>query len=400
MGTIEALIPAARQANTADLLEVDADELARYVADTANPWWRREPCAAALAGRVPEAHVPKLLAHIRDLDETAGVRIALLDILGYREELLPWLQHEDRKADNSYGVPEAILKARGMVGDRTATCELTTLANSPWPHRSAVGEAGLEALIARYGTEEVLSQLDDARPDDRAFCVRLRHRAGEDVTEALADPDVGVACLAHSLVDDEEALRRYLEHAPTADAKLWAACALYRLNNNLSEIQEIYDSLGRPRVEIDGLDEEIRSAIRGEYAPGCQARTDPRWRVEAICAEPVQPPDEYDQLRRAITALESANPAPHRPILCGTGYSEGDGTYNEIRHGGTTVRVSTLGRFVTGNEDVAVRGALEAAGFRWIDRTLGSIKVTGLCVYFFGDREPLDVYDLLFYWQD
>ncbi|THV40939.1 hypothetical protein [Glycomyces buryatensis] len=401
MGTIDVLIPTAGQADGVGLLEVDAEELARYVIDTTHPWWRRRPCVLALAGRVPSVLVAELMERIRDPDDVTEVRIALLDLLGNREELLPWLRHQDRQAEKSYRMPEAILKGRGVLGDRTAARELSTLANDPWPHRREVAEVGLNALVARYGVAAIVADLGDERPEDRAFRVRVRHRAGGDVTEAFADPDVGVAHLAHSLVDDAEGVRAYVERAPTTDATLWAACALYRLGGGLPEIRAIYDSIGRPRVEVSGLDNEIRSAIVGEYVPGCKARTDPRWRLEAICVDSVLPPDEHDQLRGATTALASVNLAPKPPVSCGEEHSQGDGTYHVIEHRGGSVCVSTLGRFVTGDDaNTVARDALEAAGFRWIDQALGSITVTGLCVYYFGDRTPLDLRTLLFYWQD
>lgn len=401
MGTIEALIPTAGQADVAGLREADADELARYVIDPAHPWWRRKPCVIALAGRVPATRVLELIARIRDPYDVAEVRIALLDILEDREELLPWLLQKDRETEKSYGMPEAVLKARAVLGDRTVVRELATLANDPWSHRRAIGEAGLDALVARYGIEAIAADLGDTRSEDRAFRVRMRYRVGDDVTDAFADPDIGVAHLAHLLVDDEERLHTYFVQAPTTDAKLWTACALYRLNNNLPEIRAIYDSLGQPRVEINGLDDEIRGAILGEYALILERRTDPRWRIEAICVEPSLPPDEHDQLLHATIALASVNLVPKTPVSCGEVYRQGGGTYHVIEHEGGAICVSTLGRFVTGDDaNVAARDALEGAGFRWIDQTLGAISVTGLCVYHFGHREPLDVRTLLFYWQD
>ncbi|GAA1666387.1 hypothetical protein GCM10009830_10060 [Glycomyces endophyticus] len=399
MEAIDALIPAARQADAVGLLEVDVDELARYVIDTAHPWWRRKPCVLALAGRIPSAFVPALMERLRDRGDVSEVRIALLDLLGDREELLPWLRHEG-KAERSFGMHEAILKGRGVLGDRTAASELATLAHSPWPRHRAVAEAGLNALVARYGVEVILADLGE-RPEDRAFRVRVRHRAGGDVTEAFADPDVGVAHLAHSLADDAERVRAYVDRAPTVDAKIWAACTLYRLGCSVAEVRAIDDSLGRPRVDVTGLDDEIRGAIVGEYASRSQARTDPRWRLEAICARPVPPPDEDDQLRGVTTALVSANLEPKWPVSCGEEAGQGGGTYHVIEYRDGSIWVSTLGRFVTGeDDDVAARGVLEAAGFRWIDRDLGSITVTGLCVYHFGERAPLNVGTLPFYWQD
>lgn len=355
----------------------------------------------ALAGRVPEHCVAGLIACVHDPGDMDEVRIALLDLLADRAELLPWLRHEDRRQKSSYGMPEAILKARGLLGDRSAVGELATLAAEPWPRLRAIGEAGLDALVARHGTAAVLADVGDARPEDRAFRVRMRHRAYQDVTDALADPDRAVAYLAQSLLTDPDRIRGCLDEAPTAEAKLWAAYALHRLTGDTAETRAIHDSLGRPRVEVDGLDEELRGVILQEYGHDCEERSDPRWRVEAICAEPPAEPDEDEQLRRAMAALTAAGLAPEPPVSCGEHHRQGGGTYHVIRFGESEISVSTLGRFATSYEDEpAARAALESAGFRWIDRATDAIRVTGLCVYYFGSREPPDVATLLFYWQD
>jgi hypothetical protein len=223
MDAIEALIPAPRQADLAGLERVDADDLARYVLDPDHPWWRRRECARALAGRVPAQRLPDLSARIRDPAETTEVRIALLDAVGDQPELLPWLRHGVPRTSASYGMVEAVLKARGVLGDRTALEDLIALADDEWPHRRVSGAAGLDALVARYGPAAVLADLDGSRAADRAFRIRMRHRGGEDVTDALADPDVGVAHLAHTHAGNAERLRAYLDRAPTTDAALWAA---------------------------------------------------------------------------------------------------------------------------------------------------------------------------------
>ncbi|MEV0040088.1 hypothetical protein [Streptomyces sp. NPDC050804] len=380
MRTIEMLVPDAGQADTAGLCELDADELARYVADPTYPWWRRRPCALALTARVPERHVADLIARVCDPGDEAEVRIALLDLLAGRAELLPWLKHEDRQDERSYGMPEAILKARGMLGDRSAARELATLAASPWPSWRAVGEAGLDALVKRYGSEVVLVDLGDARPEDRVFHLRMRHRTGADVTGALADPDRGVAHLTQSLLSDPHRLRGYLDEAPTTEAKLWTAYALHRLTGDAAETRAIYDTLGRPRVEVAGPDEELRSAIVHEYASGCERQSDPRWRIEALCTEPPTRPDQDEQLCRATGALTAAGLAPKPPVSCGEHNQQGDGTYHVIEFGESELFISTLGRFATGYEDDFIaRRALESAGFRWIDGTTGAIRVTDLC---------------------
>ncbi|GAB2617770.1 hypothetical protein GCM10027168_57710 [Streptomyces capparidis] len=401
MRDIEELVPEAGRADTDGLRAHDPDELARCAADPAQPWWRRTACAAALAGRVPERRAAELVARVRDPADSASVRIALLDLLADRAELLPWLRHQDRREDRAFGLPEAVLKARGTAGDLTAAPELATLAADPWRHRRKTGEAGLDALVDRHGTEAVLARLGDARPEDRAFRVRLRHRAGQDVTDALADPDRAVAHLAQSLLTDPDRIRRYLRRAPTTEAKLWAAYALHRLTEDTAETRAVHDALGRPRVEVAGLDDELRGAILHEYAPNCQPRSDPRWRVEALCTDPPTRPDQDAQLRRATAALTAAGLDPRPPVSCREDHQQGHGTYHVIRYGDSTLLISTLGPFATAHDTApTARRALESAGFRWIDDTTGAIRVTGLCVYHFGSREPLTVDTLLFYWQD
>ncbi|WP_328697750.1 hypothetical protein [Streptomyces sp. NBC_00342] len=112
-----------------------------------------------------------------------------------------------------------------------------------------------------------------------------------DVTDALADPDHGVAYLAQSLLSDPVRLRGYLGEAPTTDAALGAAHALHRITGDAEETRAAYEALGRPRVEVDGLDEELRGAIVHEYANRCERQGDPRRRVEALRTDPPVRPD-------------------------------------------------------------------------------------------------------------
>ncbi|MGW1544128.1 hypothetical protein ACWCPM_28470 [Streptomyces sp. NPDC002309] len=399
MRNIERLVPAAQRIDAVALRELDADELARYVTDPAHPWWRREPCVRALAGRVPEKRVPELIARVQDPHDSSSVRIALLDLLGDRVELLPWLRHENREADGDFGMREAFLKARGRLGDRSALPELATLAASEWWPRRLLGEAGLYGLARRYGNEAILADLGDERPEDRA--ARLRLQDEELSVIALADPDRSVAFLAQSLLTDQHRVRAYLNEASTTEAKLWAAYALYRLTEDAAETRAIYDRLGRPRVEVAGLDEELRGAIVHEYARDCKERSDPRWRVEALCTEPPDRPDQDEQIDRAMAALTEAGLEPASPVSAGDHHQQGEGTYHVIECGESLVQISTLGRFATSDDaDPMARQALEAAGFRWIDWETGAIKVADLCVYYFGGRSPLTVDALLFYWQD
>ncbi|MGW4648207.1 hypothetical protein [Kitasatospora sp. NPDC004289] len=405
MRKIEALIPGVGRADQAGLRALAPEELVRYVCGQRHAWWRRRDCVPALDGRVPERRVPELLARIRDPQEVTEVRIALLDLLGDRPELLPWLREEERQEDGAYGLREAVLKARGRLGDLTAARELATLAFSPWQHHETVGEAGLTGLVERVGAAAVLAELGDGRPEDRYFAILTRYRADQDVTDALADPDRSVAFRSHRLQSDPDRLRAFAATAPTVEAALWAAYTLHELTDDLAELRRLYSELGSPRVEVPGLDEELRRAVLHEYAPWCQVATDPRWRVEALSSPPPEPVDQEGQLARAVAALDAAGLSPRPPVHCGEDNQQGDGTYHVIRYGEEEaeeqVRISTLGPFATGeDDDCAARPPLEAAGLRWIDGETGSVMVTGLHVYYFGARGPLALDTLLFYWQD
>ncbi|WP_406858827.1 hypothetical protein ABZO31_00710 [Streptomyces sp. HUAS MG47] len=407
---IDHMIPSAGRADTDALRAHDAEELAQYVADPTHPWWRRRACAQALAGRVPEPWADALLDRVRDIEDVGEVRRALLEIVGDRPELLPWLRHEDRGRETSYGMPDAFLRTRGLAGDLTAAEDLAVLAASPWRRTQEAGETGLDALVAHHGLQKVLTRFGEDRPEDRLFRLRMRYRAGQDVTYALADPDRTVAHLAHTLAHDADALRAFLTHAPTTESALWAVLALHELTEVTkdtedtearAETRRLYKALGSPRVEVPGLDEELRVPILHEYAQRSQRLTDPRWRVEVLCAEPPAPHDVDAWLSRATHALTSAGLAPSPPVDCGAYHQQGGGTYHVIKFGDSAVRISTLGPYASAAESgMAARPPLEAAGFRWLDEDTAATKVTDLCVYYFGDREALAIETLLFYWQD
>ncbi|MFJ7170108.1 hypothetical protein ACIQUV_31970 [Streptomyces globosus] len=405
MPSIHALVPEVGRADSDGLRSHDAEALADCVLDRAEPSWRRLACAEALHGRVPQTHLEALLACVRDPHDAHEVRVQLLDLLSDREELLPWLRHEDRQGERGYRIEHAVLRTRTRLGDLTALAAVADLAFRPgWRDRMAGGEC-LESLVDRHGSAAVaaaLDGLDEADPAVRALRIRLRDRNGEDITDSLTDPDPEVAYVTQDLITDTDRLRAYLAEAPTVDAALWAAYALYRLTEDPAPTRAAYEALGRPRVEVEGLDEDVRRAIVHEYVPYCENGTDPRWRLEAICTDPPARPDQEDQLRRATAALTAAGLAPKPPVHCGEAHQQGDGTYHVIEYGaGKELSISTLGPWAGDFEgDADARAALESAGFHWMDATTGATRVSGLHVYYFGSRQPMDVHTLLYYWQD
>jgi len=51
-------------------------------------------------------------------------------------------------------------------------------------------------------------------------------------------------------------------------------------------------------------------------------------------------------------------------------------------------------------EEARIRQILPDAGLRVLDAETGKIRVEGLNIYYFGDKNPLPLWDLLVYWQD
>ncbi|MEY9863841.1 hypothetical protein ABH935_009494 [Catenulispora sp. GAS73] len=101
----------------------------------------------------------------------------------------------------------------------------------------------------------------------------------------------------------------------------------------------------------------------------------------------------------------AASPWVHEGRLgrAGQHHYQGDGTYHVVTVGSGNLAISTLGRYAreySGEHDPAARAVLETAGFQWIDGEVAAIRVTDLCVYYFGHRSDLTVAELLFYWQD
>jgi hypothetical protein len=402
------------------LAAVSADALVDLVLDESEPWWRRRVCAWALAGRVPRGRAMALVDCVRRADVTREVREAVLDVVTpvggpHRDVLLSWLPaQEDR-----WFAPAA-LRARARLGDLTAARPLAALAADPWTHRRAAGEEAIDALIEVRGLPAVLTafgvrtteQLATSRScseAERLLGLRLRWHADAPITSSLADDSVVIARAAYDLLaetgEEEDTLIAMLEER--RPGQLWALAVLARRG----PIRDRWETLGAPRVEVPGLPSDVRRAIVREYTPG-QRETDPRWLLEAACAEPdlgasadgvARPPGNAgtDRLQRAAEALAAAGLHPHEPVPAGDHHGQGDGTYHVIGTDAGDVRVSTLGPFFDSTDgDARVTGALREADFRYIDATLDAIRVPGLYVYYFGDRTPLTVGTLLFYWQD
>ncbi|XRQ11852.1 hypothetical protein ACN3XK_13465 [Actinomadura welshii] len=433
---LEELVPSPARSESPDALarrlaDVPADALVDLVLDNGEPWWRRAACALGLTGRVPDDRAPELLDLVRDAGATGEIRAAVLKVLAvpgrpHSEALLTWLRAQEHAGDKAgHRLETATMPARARLADLTAAERLTVLAADPWRHRREAGRQGIDELIERNGLPAVLAALGADSPQRlaargttdaaRLLGLRLVHRAGGDVTPSLADPSTRVAREAHDLlaatsdpaatngpaVTNDEALLAIVRERRAGH--LWALSVLHRRGH---AIRTMWEALGSPRVRLPDVPSDIREAIVRRYTPG-QHDTDPLWLVEAACLDPAVDADGVeDRLGRATRALAAADLDPRPPVPAGEHHGSGRGTYHVIDTDAGPVRVSTLGPYfmvgvsVLGADAAHAGAAMRTAGFRHIDDDLAAVRFERLHVYFFGDRAPLTVGDLLFYWQD
>jgi hypothetical protein len=156
----------------------------------------------------------------------------------------------------------------------------------------------------------------------------------------------------------------------------------------------------------------VRSTIVRAYALGTEVGTDVRWLIEGLTLPRWN--DTEEQAMRAehapvVQALRTAGIEVGDPISAGEWHSQGSGTYAVLPLEGGHLSLSTLGRFAAQHSGECthaaalidrVRRALASVGWQWLDDAVLSVTVSGLNVYFLGEREPLTVRELLFNWED
>jgi hypothetical protein len=183
---------------------------------------------------------------------------------------------------------------------------------------------------------------------------------------------------------------------------------------------------------------QMRKAILKRYATTMSQGTDPRLVIEAHFAKDVVLEDDEGWNPRSSTqpVLDIANLVAVGPVSAGNWHAQGAGCFNVYRifcarldaeqvHNRPSIvacYVSTLGPYYYTERhlidqmskrppnmppDLPSADEAEAAFHTWASST-GLVHVShlldmvfpGLVTYFFGNRRPLSIQNLLFYWQD
>lgn len=406
-----------------DLRDVEPSDLLACLLDRSEPWWRRQTIARLWCDGAPEAYVGPMIELVMDATDVTEVRVAVLDAVcpvcdgDDSARLVQWLR--DHRNAGAYGLAPRLLLGRAALGDLSAADELVDLADDPWSHLRALGVQGLERLDERFGHTQVLQALGyesdaqmaatGARPALRMLGIWEVEEAGGDVLPFLADPETRVARYVYDQLvrtSPDPAKLAALTEAPDVSTRCWAHALRVQQGEGVDAARAFMASV---RIEVPGLGPKARAALLATHAPG-ERNTDPRWVLESVLLDHPEPRWDHDApspetaatLERLKDALARRGIETEAPLSSGAAMQQGSGTYFVLRHALGAVLVSTLGPFATEREDVDAdrKEGAEEVGLQWIDRTLAGTVVPGLCVYFFGRREPLTVHDLLFYWQD
>jgi hypothetical protein len=213
-----------------------------------------------------------------------------------------------------------------------------------------------EALLAALGADSVPALAFAGTGEaSRHFGVRLLN------TERWwRDPSVAVARTAYELLagqpGDDQALLDLVENY--WPGHLWVLAVLHSRGH---PIQDAWESLGPPLIELPGVPADVRQAIVRTYTPG-ERQTDPRWLLEAACLGPTTGAGEDELMHQAARALTGAGLRPQAPVSAGRLYGSGEGTYHEVETRAGEVLVSTLGPFFAHEGDPQVNVvALERA---------------------------------------
>jgi hypothetical protein len=200
------------------------------------------------------------------------------------------------------------------------------------------------------------------------------------------------------------------------DARSWAAMTYIHLGGNARQFAEPRTPKSNPFAIAWAFNApaSVRTAILKEYVPQMENGSDIRYQIEQANDFSPAYASEVADREKLLSALQQDG---LEVISCQSAVEanqQGGGTYWMIKVAMSdeffTVLLSTLGPFAqVGYEpDDKRRTAfaerlndiLSATGIRLINDELLSQAVPGLNVYFFGDRAPLTIAELLFYWQD
>jgi hypothetical protein len=415
------------------------------------PWYVRQECLLALALPMSKINWDGVKVIVADKTLDNGIRIAALDLIvaHQKRDLVAFLKDVDEAIDQDdyFGqeLSRKISSARLRLADMTAIVLVLRSLLSPWSHKSLDAKNALEDvqtacggapfiakhLIKLIGQEPSGTQADmwlqlQGHPEPAARIWALKHapsvpKQHQKCLDLLTSSDWLIQKAASNwLTENKSDLEPLLAMADDAnlniDARSWAAMTYIHLGGNARRFAELRTPQSNPFAVVWAFNApaSVRIAILKEYVPQMENGSDIRYHIEQ--ANDVSPAytSEVADREKLLSALQQDGLEVISCQCAGEANQQGGGTYWKIKVAISDeffiVLLSTLGPFAQVDYELddemhtafveRLNDILSATGIRLIDDELLSQTVPGLNVYFFGDRAPLTIAELLFYWQD
>lgn len=401
---------------------------------------------------------PKVFKLIKNKKLENEVKKAALISIAFhnRKELLPYLKTINLNAlRDDYFTKELhkhIVFTRAALGDKDVIIPLLEYRNDPWSSTCQPATAAWTKLAIQLGGEsgiaEALLEQSNIHPRNSSDNIWLRlqkHNNNMVLQWAISEASASILQTENCLgflsssiwavrksaadwlikhkTDSKHLLNIVSDASQDRIAQSWAAYVLSEISENptvaLEPYLENHDVFKYPwKFKAP---EVVRESIIEHYVPGCESGTDIRYNIEHILSER----NVYDtaildrggliaDLKRQGLSIEFCK-------SIGEVRQQGGGTYwvAKVKCENTHIylNISTIGKFIDcahQSEDfefldsspqahpniMLCKTTAEGLGFLWLESALLDNYVPDLNVYFFGDREPLHIRDLLFYWQD
>ena len=364
------------------------------------------------------------------------------------QEVLPKIENIENDPDildSWWDARRHLLAAKARLGVDSALRPLINMCYDEWEHTRVLGVNALaqftKAKEGLKGVLNVLTPFDENEAEESCLKRLIKTKENSEVKRWAMDnlfrlyPDEAYEVLITALGSSDwhvshhacKLLSNFREDISesltllasdinhTRNERLWAmaSLALGSKKPSMSFIADLDD------IKVPWLfkcPEIVRSTIINEYGLDYESFTDVRYLIEAANTKH----EEFDNDRfreKLIDRLDKEGFTIHQTQDCGRYHGSGGGTYDVVETDKGQFFACTIGPFLaasniiehtTGNVSVhqdpkaviQLRNIITSLGGLWLEDDLLGHEVPKLNVYFFGDREPLTVGDLIFYWQD
>lgn len=430
------------------------EELFLIASNKKQEWYTRQIAIYALNKAHHIKSIHRLVGVLKDNEDVGEVRKAVLDAITDNDlkELLPVVQelfNSMKKGEwvlgQWYFADRELLDARGLLGDRTAVKEIIeryyitfsdvvdyefkplTADDSNYEFKPLI--LLMKSLGGFKGMLDAIDNFQTGSLEDRLKSVAIsesneyvRRWALERMTEI--NPEFSSPVLVQLLGDKSwtvpyGAYKQLLKIKPIEllestvtnsqlqpEQRLFAAYTLLNLDKKLPIPIDLIPTY--PKEIVPPIPEHIRSSIIRYWVPKSLRGTDIRWLIEEKLLEPKS---EYKPIliEKFLKKVENQGLGSYKCQDSGEVMgSSGASTYCLVKIDEANVCLSYIGPYFSfGNTDYQqdksilekIEKIAKSVGLYSLGDE-GSIIFPGMNIYFFGDRDPLPIADLIFYWQD